>query len=140
MRAITAIALFAISLFASAASLPYEASFNQHGFSTTQTATMTGTDAAVFWFITPAEGRYLIQIAAASDSANVQHLATITDENNAQVAMQQGYYPSFYITIGRDLAPFTPYLMYVNNAKRDGSPSCHNNYLCNVTILIQPAN
>jgi hypothetical protein len=135
-----ALALMFATGIANAGNFAYEAAFNQHGFSTIQTATMGGTDASVVWFITPDEGHYVIQIAPGSDSANVEHLVTIVNANtNAIVMTQQGYYPAFYVTIGAGLDAATPYLMYVNNADGNDAPTCDRAWLCNVAVMIQPA-
>jgi hypothetical protein len=133
-----AFALLFASTLAQADSLPYEAAFNEQGYAYTQTATMVGNDTAVIWFVTPGEGRYLIQVGNASDSEAVEHRAVLTDGTNT-IATQQGFFPSFYITVGRDLEAFTGYLMYVYNVGPTGTASCDAATTCNVTVLIQGA-
>jgi hypothetical protein len=133
-----AFALLFISTLAQADTFPYEAAFNEHGYAYTQTATMVGSDSAVVWFVTPGEGRFLIQIGNASDSAAVQHRVVLTDGANT-LSTQQGLYPSFYVTIGQNLASWTGYIMYIYNENAAGTPSCAPGVTCNVTVLIQEA-
>ena len=140
-----AFALLFAATAAHAGTYPYQAAFNQYGYSLTQTATMTGNDMAVAWFLVPSinnSGNYLIQVSNGSDSAGIQHRAVITDENGAVVATQQGYYPSFYVTAGQTglLQSNEMYLIYIYNVGPGGAPSCAQGRTCNVTILIQPAN
>ena len=68
----------------------------------------------------------------------IQHLAVLNDGTTA-LAVQQGYSPSFYVTIGTDLKANTPYFLYISNAKGNGNPSCKAGMICNITILTQPA-
>jgi hypothetical protein len=133
-----AFALLFISTLAQADTSPYEAAFNEHGYAYTQTATMVGNDTAIVWFVTPGEGRYLIQVGNASDSAAIQHRAVLTDGTNT-LSTQQGLYPSFYVTLGQDLASWTGYIMYIYNENAAGAPSCAQGVTCNVTVLIQEA-
>jgi hypothetical protein len=133
-----ALALILAATVVQAETYPYEVAFNAHGFSVGQTATMSGQDMAIVWFITPDSGRYLIQVGSASDSAAIQHLVVLND-GTAAIAVQQGFAPSFYVTIGTDLKANTPYFLYISNAKGNGNPSCKVGMVCNVTILTQPA-
>jgi hypothetical protein len=131
-----AFALLFASGLAQADSLSYEAAFNEHGYSYMQTATMVGNDAAFIWFTTPGEGNFLVQVGNASDSEPVEHRAILTDGTNT-IATRQGYYPSFYVTVGQDLNPWTGYMVYVYNVGSSGTPSCDAATTCNVTVLIQ---
>lgn len=134
-----ALALILAATVAQAETYPYEVAFNAHGFSDGQTATMSGQDMAVVWFITPGEGTYLVQVSNSPDSTAVPHLVVIVDTTGNTVAVQQGYYPSFYITIGQGLQAYTGYLMIVQNANANGSSSCTAAMICNVVIRTQPA-
>jgi hypothetical protein len=119
-----------VSTLSQAGGFPYEAAFNEYGFATMQTATMGPGDYALVWFITPAEGKYLIQVSNGSDSPAQLHYAVITDANGAPIMRQTAWYPSFYVNVGKDLPTYTLHFMYVYN------PGCAN--VCNVTVLTQP--
>ncbi len=134
-----AFALLFVSTLAQADSLPYEAAFNEYGYAYTQTATMVGNDTAVVWFVTPASGRFLIQVGNASNSEAVEHRAVLTDGTNT-ISTQQGFYPSFYVTVGENLAAWTGYIMYVYNVNAAGVQSCDAATTCDVTVLIEGAN
>lgn len=136
-----AFALLFVPTIAFGGTYPYEAAFNEHSYSSMSTETMTGTDMAVMWFVTPAEGKYLVQVSNAPDSVSIPHQAVLLDAGTGRVvSLQTGNYPSFYVTVGGDLTPWTGYLLYVLNVNPDGSPSCQQAMTCNVNLLIQAIN
>ena len=121
-----ALALVVAAGAAQGATYPYEVGFNEHGYALTQSATMTGSDQAIGWFIVPPvdTGNYLIQVSNAPDSPAIEHHAVITDGTNV-ILDQQGFYPSFYISFPNSpLKANSSYLLYVSNVRADGQPSC----------------
>jgi len=116
MKTITFFVALCLSMFAYAADV-YNVSFNGDGNTIVATDHENNGQTTLFWFI-PAPGTddntYLIQIRNAPDSPQVKYDAYIEDENGNVIAHYPNtYFPSFYLTVGKELKMGYTYFLYV---------------------------
>ena len=132
--------LFCIATTVQATNFAGTAAMNGSGFSTVQTAGITGTDLAVFFFTipdTPGQ-QYLITVSAARKTPTIQRYAFLSD-GTYDIAYASGYSPQILLVVGGgagQVQPGVTYALWVDNIDATSNFTCHA-ALCDVSLLIE---
>ena len=134
--------LFCIATAVHATNFAGNAAMNSSGLSTVQTAGITGTDMAVFYFVAPdTPGQtYLISVTAAPKTPTIQRSAFISD-GTYDIASANGYSPQFLLEVGGKAGQLQPggvYELWIDNIDSTYNFSCHA-ALCDLSVLIEMA-
>jgi hypothetical protein len=132
--------LFCIATAVHATNFSGTAAMNGSGLSTVQTAGITGTDMAVFFFVAPnTPGQtYLISVTAAPKTPTIQRSAFVSD-GTYDIAYANGYSPQFLLQVGDKAGQLQPggvYELWIDNIDSTYNFSCHA-ALCDLSLLIE---
>jgi hypothetical protein len=132
--------LLCVAMTSHATNFSGMAAMNESGVTTTQTAGITGTDIAMFYFPVPeTPGQtYVITIVPAPGTPTIERYAFISD-GTFDLAHARGFVPQFVLTVGTgagELAPGAVHELWVDSTDSNGNFSC-NAAECDMTVRIE---
>jgi len=134
------LSLFCLAMTSQAENFAGVAAMNESGVTTAQTAGITGSDVAVFYFAVPRTPglTYVITVVPAPGTPTIERYAFISD-GAMDIAHASGFVPQFVMTVGTgagQLAPDTVHELWVDNTDSNSNFSC-NAAQCDMAVRIE---